>query len=578
MSGVHIVGPAGGRESLLRQWAANGLQAVTHVKPEPGDSARLRSILPNGTLVGRLASADTLSDSAVQQRYEADPRGAAEWLWNAHYAPVIAANPHYTCWQFNNEPVFGDGAATRQHRIRMLCEFTHRIVDIANARGHGVALFNFARGTPEPDEWHHFYEVWRYALSRNAGLPAGRKNVLSIHQYGSFGARGHGSLFHEERWHIKRYETVVRPTLSADLRRAEYLITESGPDGGSRELGGWRQVYGESDEGRVALLDDWRRYNEWLAQQPGCLGACYFTLGQEGGFHSFDVSSDALANAMAHVHYPRLKPAESVPPSQPQPTPTPQGGGGTMSLTDRLAAALKAEFGSAFEDLRGKLPQTTRVDANGKPIRYATIDSRGFDYIAIHHSETPKNRSWENIAAYHVNTNKWAGIGYHMGIRQGKVALFDSVDTERAHVYGMNHEAIGVCVTGNYDTTPLDAQDESALKRLIRVLDAVYGHQKKIAGHGEIRVGGYTACPGSDLKRVLPKLRTAVPVPAPTPEWSEVDREKAEWFVAQMARALRGDESAAAALFGAIAVEPKRVGLHNVLVAKALPPLKKGAA
>src|SRR5687768_1647605 len=66
-------------------------------------------------------------------------------------------------------------------------------------------------------------------------------------------------------------------------------------------------------------------------------------------------------------------------------------GGGTMTLTDRLAAVFAAEFGAAFEDLRGRLPVH-------QTLRYNAIDSRGFDYIAIHHSDTEKTRTWANIA------------------------------------------------------------------------------------------------------------------------------------------------------------------------------------
>jgi hypothetical protein len=189
--------------------------------------------------------------------------------------------------------------------------------------------------------------------------------------------------------------------------------------------------------------------------------------------------------------------------------------GGTMTLTDRIAAAMRAEFGDAFEDLRGRLPvHATR--------RYDPIDSRGFDYICIHHSATEKTRTWANIAAYHVNNNGWAGIAYHGGVRRGKFALFDNVDTERAHVYGMNHEAFGICVTGNYDTTVVDEMDLDVLKRAIKVLDAVYAHEKAIKSHQELRVGGFTECPGSDLRRLLPTLRVPPAPPAPVLDWHKI--------------------------------------------------------
>jgi len=321
MSGVHTVGDVGRFEPLLRTWAANGLQAVLSVKPEGANGALLREILPTGTLVGRITNNSTLKDSAIQQAYEADPKTAAAWVVGL-CLPAMNAQPQFNAWQFNNEPVFGDGAETRLFRIRRLCEFMREVIDLANAQGHGVALFNFARGTPEPHEWFSFYEVWRYALSKNRTLPAGRKNILCLHQYGSFNKAGAGSLFYDEAWHIKRFETQIRPSLPADLKAAEYFVNESGPDGGQQTLKGWKEVYGQNDAGRQALVTDWRIHNEWLATQAGCLGACFFTLGQEGSFDSFNIENDPVAQMLANAHYPTMKPATTQP-APPPPVPVP---------------------------------------------------------------------------------------------------------------------------------------------------------------------------------------------------------------------------------------------------------------
>lgn len=317
--GVHIVGPAGYHDSLLRTWKSHGLICLLHVNPEPFDGAILRGIVGNdATLIGRLTNRDSLNDSAIQQRYEANPQAEAQNLWNI-YAPRIATNPHYTAWQVQNEPVFGNGE-TRAFRIQKLVEFMRAVIDIFNAGGQGVALFNFARGTPEPDEWQAFYAVWRYALSKNASLPPGKKNVLSLHQYGAFNARGAGSLFVDEMFHLKRFELLIRPTLPPDLRRAEYIMTESGPDGGQPNIKGWKEVYGQDDAGRNALVADVRTYHAFLGQQAGCLGACFFTLRQEGGFDTFDIMNDPVAGMLATIPYPPLKPREAAPMNQPLPS------------------------------------------------------------------------------------------------------------------------------------------------------------------------------------------------------------------------------------------------------------------
>jgi hypothetical protein len=201
VSGIHIVGPAGYHEPLLRKWRSNGLQLITHVKPEPGDGARLRAWCGDAFLAWRFTDNTGLRDAEVEARYMADPVGAAYWLWEV-FGPMLAQNPEYNTVLVNNEPTQHKSAAG----LRKLCDFTRACVDVFNAQGWGVGLFSFARGNPEPLDWTNQYliDTWRYALSRNAALPAGRTNILSIHQYGSWSTSGAGSLFEDEVWHLKR--------------------------------------------------------------------------------------------------------------------------------------------------------------------------------------------------------------------------------------------------------------------------------------------------------------------------------------------------------------------------------------
>lgn len=377
MSGIHIVGDSGRFDSLLQAWARNGLQFVLHVKPEGGNGARLRELLPNGFLVGRLANNSDMTDSAVQQAYEANPAAAARWIVG-RYLPTMQAQPQYNAWQFNNEPVFGNGE-TRRFRIHRLAEFTRHLIDLANTHGHGVALFAFARGTPEPDEWQHFYEVWRYALSKNASLPPGRKNILCLHQYGAFNRRGAGALFFEEDWHLKRYEKKIRPTLPLDLQQAEYCMGEAGPDGGMDDIRGWTDVYGRDDAGRAACVTDWRIYNnDFLANQAGCKGAAFFTLGQEGGFSTFDVSNDPIAGMLAGVQYQQMKPAATTTPPQPQPTPPPPTG---VRMID--------------------LPSN----------HYSSRQGQRAKYVILHSTATPANGTLESTAQYLKQNDR--GVSIH---------------------------------------------------------------------------------------------------------------------------------------------------------------------
>jgi hypothetical protein len=236
----------------------------------------------------------------------------------------------------------------------------------------------------------------------------------------------------------------------------------------------------------------------------------------------------------------------------------------TTTLTERFIQLARAEFGAAFEDLRGQLTEHQTK-------RFSPIDSRTMQFLCFHHSGTPttEDTTWESVASHHVNGNGWAGIGYHGGIRRGKVALFADLDTQRAHVLNRNHEALGWCIMGNYTQIPLSSLNLDTMRRLVKILDAVYERDKDLTWHGKM-LPGHTECPGLPVQAAVPTLRDA---PPPAPEWTRRQAAISTWYLEQLARALRGDAEAVNALVGAIYAEPKDAGLHNVLVQIARPPM-----
>lgn len=515
MSGAHLIGDAGRHETPLRTWGANGLQLVMHVNPEPNDGAKLRAWLGGRAfLVWRHTNNTDLRDSEIQNRYEANPEGEAVALWNK-LSPLFVHQIQYNALQFNNEPVFQkvdpnaspevqrEQRAKRDWQIKQLCKFTKKLVDIATEHGRGIALFAFARGTPEPEDWPLFYEVWEYALDKNKSLPNGQEHLLAIHQYGSWQTKGRGSLRHEKKYHICRYEELIRPTLPPRLKRAKYAVLESGPD----HPGGWKVVYGQDDAGRQACVDDWHEQQVWLATQAGCVGAAFFTLGQQGGFSGFDIADDPILGMLAAKHYPPMKPAEVAPAPQPTPQPTPGGGGPPAPQPTPqpqpigLAARLATALGDKFVDLRTKLPQNP-----DKTIRFANTDSRKMRYLVFHHTTGPRTYGPYDIARGHI-AKGWAGAGYHFDICMGKLYYLGDVDTQRAHTWGRNHEGIGVTISGTYTTVLPEAEDVAIARVLVGVLDAYYGHKKELTGHKVIALPGHgTSCPGR-IMEVLPALR-----------------------------------------------------------------------
>lgn len=80
----------------------------------------------------------------------------------------------------------------------------------------------------------------------------------------------------------------------------------------------------------------------------------------------------------------------------------------------------------------------------------------------IHHSATKDSGtvSWGAIRRFHVETNGWSDIGYHLGVElvgdHYEVMLGRAFDRDGAHCYqdAMNTKALGVCFVGDYDAAP----------------------------------------------------------------------------------------------------------------------------
>lgn len=179
-------------------------------------------------------------------------------------------------------------------------------------------------------------------------------------------------------------------------------------------------------------------------------------------------------------------------------------------MSAMLSAMLAQEFGSAFEDIREAM-----ADRPG----FRSRQMGGIDWIAIHHTASDKATTWTAVRDGHWNRKPepFAGIGYHVGIRQGVVSYLGDIGQGRACVGQQNHRVVCVCLTGDYTRDVLDARDLDALRRVVRVLDAFLGRALPVKGHGELP-GQASACPGTAVLAALPTLRSADPrPPADTP-------------------------------------------------------------
>jgi hypothetical protein len=161
--------------------------------------------------------------------------------------------------------------------------------------------------------------------------------------------------------------------------------------------------------------------------------------------------------------------------------------------------------------------------------------------IAVHHTAGPKAQGWGEIAQFHVTNRQWAGIGYHIGIRGGRVSYLGDVSRGRACCMDQNHRVICVCLTGDYEREALDPADAGALMRVVDVIQrwarVTVGRALAVKGHREVP-GQSTACPGRNLLPLVHQLASGVaPAPGPAPQpafrW-----DKAVWAMEQSTRIL----------------------------------------
>jgi|GEM_PF-5724345 len=177
-------------------------------------------------------------------------------------------------------------------------------------------------------------------------------------------------------------------------------------------------------------------------------------------------------------------------------------------------AALSEAFSKTKQEIKKTMvattPPTTLTDPRVThlqgtlpvgPKAYGKRSLVSIKQIVVHHSAD--NGTPESIARYHVNGNKWPGIGYHFIIdNTGKIFQTNDMDTVSYNVANQNTKTLGICLIGNFDIQqPVEAQIES-LKWLIGAVRGVVG-QLPIFGH---RDKGQTACPGNNLYKILKSI------------------------------------------------------------------------
>lgn len=119
-------------------------------------------------------------------------------------------------------------------------------------------------------------------------------------------------------------------------------------------------------------------------------------------------------------------------------------------------------------------------------------------YIVIHCSDTNENDTAEDIHKLHLSFG-WEGIGYHKIIRKnGGLENGRPEFWKGAHVYGHNHESLGICLIGNGF---FNKKQFNTLKELLVSWKRKYP-QAKILGHRDF-VNTNKTCPNFDVSSWL---------------------------------------------------------------------------
>ncbi|MFH1740405.1 MAG: peptidoglycan recognition family protein [bacterium] len=132
--------------------------------------------------------------------------------------------------------------------------------------------------------------------------------------------------------------------------------------------------------------------------------------------------------------------------------------------------------------------------------RYKKRLLTGIDTIVLHHSATTSG-SPQAFADYHVDHNKWPGIGYHGVVgKEGETWKTNEPETISYHAAGTNGRSLGICMIGNFDKeVPGEAQMDAAVE-LCRYYMDVFPGIKNVLGHRE--TGSKKTCPGRNVDMV----------------------------------------------------------------------------
>jgi hypothetical protein len=145
--------------------------------------------------------------------------------------------------------------------------------------------------------------------------------------------------------------------------------------------------------------------------------------------------------------------------------------------------------------------------------------------LLIHHTATPPNITVQRIAEFQVKNKELPGITYHFCITaEGVVYQTQYLETVSAHAGPHSQDSVGVCLIGNFTSSPPPRAQLDALAPLLAQLALALGlSADQIFGYNEIEK---TQSPGATwpqwkgplLTRVRRLMSSSKPISVPKPK------------------------------------------------------------
>lgn len=473
---------------------------VKAVNASAADFAQLRAECQPQTVIARF----TLDHPNLTT----DATATAAYWWATTRSRVLAVKPYV---DYVEVPV--NEAYERRPELDYFARASAEYVKLAAQHGVKCIVGNFARGTPEVADFPAF------ALALEAASQHG--GALGLHEY----HHKHNLDIPWQIGRVKQFYDALPPALRIPVYLTEFGLDNGDLPGYERSTAGWRHAGYADAEGYAA---DMAAGCAWYAANaPYVQGVAVFNAGDyDNTWQSFEVMGPPSLELFFSV---KTQPTPPVDPPRPEEPPM------SFPTTDQLSASLAAEFGDAFEDVRGRLP-----DGDYGLGWYDVRPVSAITEIAIHHTATPPTVTVEAIHYHHTARNHWSGTGYTVFIDgAAKVYLTGTLETARAHVGGTdpvtgqawNWKTVGVCLAGSFmDYQPTDAQKDAA-GRVLACLYQVIG-EKQYRGHKEFNGGVATACPGATWWNWQDDIAPPVSVVPPM-----VDMAKVVYFLEEAQRA-----------------------------------------